>query len=141
MFIWPYVGHVFKGRKVRVSVRVSCVTFTCSSLLLLSSRVFVGKTNTSTLFVAEVFASKANTSNLLVLVVELCACVCACKVCACACIFLYLISVFACKANTHFKQPLIFVRCTYVWVCVWACVWLHVYIVVVFVCKTNTQLY
>ena len=45
--------------------------------------MFVGKTNTSTLFVAEVFAGKANTFNLLVLVAELCARVCACKVCAC----------------------------------------------------------
>ena len=68
MFIWPYVGHIFQGRKIHVSIQVSCVTFMCSSLLLLSSRVFVGKTNTSTLFVAEVFASKANTSNLLVFV-------------------------------------------------------------------------
>ena len=68
MFIWPYVGHIFKGQKVHVSIQVSCVTFTRSFLLLLLSRVFVGKTNTSTLFVAEVFAGKANTSNLLVLV-------------------------------------------------------------------------
>ena len=30
--------------------------------------MFVGKTNTSPLFVIEVFAGKANTSNLLVLV-------------------------------------------------------------------------